>query len=662
MKTCEDYVSSMSVRHVNTQAGVASLPKYYADAEEIFLDFETSGLNAHVDTPWLLALCKRGSNTVHVIDVFMLSIDSLKETLERCVIVGANLQFDLKWLRRLGIRPRQVFDVITMGRMLTAGISIGYRKNFEPIPTPNDLASLCERYIGFKMEKGVRLEFIMHHQLVDVYRKRGCSPPWRDDQVRYAGIDVYVLADIMDSIQLEIDQKYLRKIAKIENRLVPVVADMEYEGVLVDAKMWMEIVEHAKVQMQDLYGKVCEYFKDSAAQTSMFPEVSGSKFCMNLESPQVVKAAFAKLGINIEDSKRRTLKLVYHPVAQLLLDYRAQQKQFSTYGEKWIAKINPITGRVHSHFNPLGAESGRFSSNDPNVQNVPDNKYNMYPFEDPQWANEKKLTFDPLLPEYSYRHCFKARPGYKLIIADYSQIELRIAAEISNDEAMLQIIEAGGDLHSRTAATMFNVSLEECGKGSEYRSAGKTLNFAILYGLGDRALAEALGFDVTTSEKVAKASVAKARKIKEKYFDAFPGIHAYVMAAQEDPFTRGYSETILGRRRWYTLPDTDVVPEGTARAIEASLKNQGKNSPIQGTSADMTKMAMVMVADHILFHNVPGYEVNCVHDELVVEVRDDQVEEMAVVVKDLMIQSGKAMLKIVPVDVEVNISDVWDKH
>lgn len=191
MITSADFTKGMTSVWIDTQEKLEALIPFYKDEDELFVDFETSGLDPRLDSTWMFAINKRGESVVHVIDTFMLDMSPLKAILEGSTLVGANIGFDLKFLRTLGIRPRRVFDVIVMGRMLTCGKITGYKKNWDPIPVKNALTDLSDRYLGFHLDKSVRERFITHRQLVDIQRKSGRSPSWSKEEIDYAARDVF---------------------------------------------------------------------------------------------------------------------------------------------------------------------------------------------------------------------------------------------------------------------------------------------------------------------------------------------------------------------------------------------------------------------------------------------------------------------------------------
>jgi hypothetical protein len=247
-----------------------------------------------------------------------------------------------------------------------------------------------------------------------------------------------------------------------------------------------------------------------------------------------------------------------------------------------------------------------------------------------------------------FRKCFVAAPGYRLVTSDYSQAELRILAELSGDPAFVGAFRSGQDLHTLTASQMFGVPVDQVQKPQ--RSAAKAINFGLAYGMGPGGLAPRLG--VTLDE---------AKDLISKYFKAYPGVQRWLDKAGRDAVRTGYSITPLGRKRFYTLPDESLKRnnEDEWRKQIAAIERQGKNSPIQGCNADMTKLALINL--RAALNGWDARTVNTVHDEIVVEVREDQAEEVKHIVEHAMVSAGEAILKDVPIVAEAAVADYWSK-
>jgi DNA polymerase-1 len=297
-----------------------------------------------------------------------------------------------------------------------------------------------------------------------------------------------------------------------------------------------------------------------------------------------------------------------------LLEYRTVQKALTSYGQNMIDLINPTTGRLHADFRQIGAPTGRFSCTNPNIQQVPH--------------------------AVEYRRCFSGYPaGRKLIIADYSQIELRILAEFSGDQGFIKAFNSGADLHRVTAAEVFNTPLDEVTK--EQRDFAKRLNFGVVYGIG------AQRFSIMTG-----LSVGEAENVLRKYFGTYRQLDTYLHEAANRAVRERQARTASGRLVRFRYDEQD-------RQQISMTKRNGKNTPIQGTSADILKRALRLLNDEL--RGTSAQIVNIIHDEIVVEADADQAEEIAEKVERTMRVAGEEYVKTVPVKVETEIADEWVK-
>jgi len=305
-----------------------------------------------------------------------------------------------------------------------------------------------------------------------------------------------------------------------------------------------------------------------------------------------------------------------HPIVDKLLDYRQLAKLKSTYVDALPKLVNPRTGRVHTSFNQTVATTGRLSSSDPNLQNIP-------------------IRTDI---GRSIRRAFVAGdPSSVILSADYSQIELRVMAHISGDEGLIEAFLNREDIHATTTARVFGVALSEVSK--DMRRKAKEVNFGIMYGIGAFGLAGRL-----------EISQAEARDIIDRYFARFPKVKQYIEATKASARELGYVSTLLGRRRY--IPDI----RSTNQAVRANAERQAINMPIQGTSADMIKRAMVDIDRTIRERSLSSRMVLQVHDELVFEVPKREEENMRVLVEERM---KGAMPLAVPVEVEIGAGGNW---
>ena len=387
---------------------------------------------------------------------------------------------------------------------------------------------------------------------------------------------------------------------------------MEWEGIRVDK----EFLNAYSVEL----GKELDIIEEKIT------ELAGEKF--NLDSPkQLGVILFEKLKITTEMKKTKTGQystgedvlqryLHNHEIVPLILDYRELRKLKSTYIDTLPNMINSITGRVHTNFMQAVAATGRLSSNQPNLQNIPI-----------RTSRGKEI-----------RKAFVARDeNHVLVSADYSQVELRIIAALSGDKNMIEAFQQGEDIHKATASKVFNVPLDEVTK--DMRSKAKAVNFGIIYGQGPFGLAQQLGISRT-----------EAKNIIEAYYTQFAALKTYQHQAVEDCRSRGFVETVLGRRRF--LPDIN-----SSNAISRSFAERNAvNAPIQGSAADVIKVAMVKIQSALKNANLKTRMVLQVHDELLFDTPKEEIEQVFALVKHEMENAVKLE---VPLDVEIQAGNNW---
>ncbi|MBB1615777.1 DNA polymerase I [Pseudomonas sp. UMC65] len=399
----------------------------------------------------------------------------------------------------------------------------------------------------------------------------------------------------------------------IEMPLVPVLARIERQGALVDDKL-------LGVQSIELGDKMV------ALEREAF-EIAGEEF--NLGSPkQLGSILYDKLGLPVlkktakgqpSTAEEVLAKLAEddYPLPRVLMQYRSMSKLKSTYTDRLPEQINPRTGRIHTSYHQAVASTGRLSSSDPNLQNIP-----------VRTAEGRRI-----------RQAFIAPPGYKLLAADYSQIELRIMAHLSRDEGLLNAFRNNLDVHTATAAEVFKVELKDV--TSDQRRSAKAINFGLIYGMG----AQKLGKDIGVDTKQAKAYI-------DTYFARYPGVREYMERTRAQAADQGYVETIFGRRLY--LPEINSnKPQERAGAERTAI-----NAPMQGTAADIIKKAMVAVDNWLESSGLDARVILQVHDELVLEVREDLVDQVREEIRGHM--SGAATLDV-PLLVEVGVGNNWDE-
>ncbi|MCJ7629236.1 MAG: DNA polymerase I, partial [Longimicrobiales bacterium] len=397
---------------------------------------------------------------------------------------------------------------------------------------------------------------------------------------------------------------------EVEMPLVPVLARMEMNGIRIDVPFFRAMNEKLETDLKSLREEIVK--------------MAGEEFNLN-STPQLREILFEKLGLpslkrtktgpSTDASVLEELAAMGHALPTQLLAYRQLEKLRNTYVDALPRLVNPQTGRIHTSFNQTVAATGRLSSSDPNLQNIP---------------IRTELGRE-------IRKGFVAEDGHHFFGADYSQIELRILAHFSGDEAFVRAFREGIDVHKQTAAVIFEVPLDEV--TSEMRSRAKTINFATLYGQGDFSLARQLG-----------VSREEARGFIEEYFRRFSGVRAFLDLQVDLAREQGYVETLRGRRRY--------IPEMTAKNwnIRQFGERVAQNTPIQGSAADLIKIAMIRI-QKLLERRFPSSRLLLqVHDELLLEVPVEEVEEVGKMVVEEM---EGAMKLNVPLAVDCGVGASW---
>jgi DNA polymerase I len=398
---------------------------------------------------------------------------------------------------------------------------------------------------------------------------------------------------------------------QVEVPLVDVLTDMETAGVRIDTPY-----------LKQLSGEFAKVLETTEAEIhSMAGEV------FNINSPkQLGEILFNKLGLKpVKKTKTGQSTAIdvleelaqHHDLPRKILDYRSIFKLKSTYADALILLVNPKTGRIHTSYNQAVAATGRLSSSDPNLQNIP--------IRTPEGRKIRKA--------------FVPEPGYKLIAADYSQIELRVMAHVSGDERLREAFEAGEDIHAITAANVIGCKLSEV--TPDMRRKAKAINFGIMYGMGPFKLAGQIN-----------VGLKMAKQYLQDYYQTYSGVKRYMESIPEQAALDGFVTTILGRRR--------PVPElnSSNKVIQQAARRVAINTTIQGSAADIIKLAMIRVHETLKRTGLPARMIMQVHDELVLEAREDVVSEVA----DLLKHEMETVYPLaVPVLVDLGVGDNWDE-
>ncbi|MBN2600838.1 MAG: DNA polymerase I [Candidatus Marinimicrobia bacterium] len=518
-------------------------------------------------------------------------LEMLKPVLENPSIpkCGQNLKYDMLILRRYGIELKNVeFDTMIAAFLI------------QPDSRSYKLDKLSQQYLNYTMQP-----------IEDLIGKGKTQISM--DEVSIEKVTFYAVEDADVALQLvpilheKLKEDQTLEIFKtIEMPLIPVLMQMEQNGVYLDTDFLKIMSKDLSKQIEKLTDQI--YFEADVKFNINSPKQLGEILFDQLQLSTGRKRSTA---VNILEKLRDE-----HPLPGLVLDYRTLTKLQNTYVDAIPQLVNPETKRVHGSFNQTVASTGRLSSSDPNFQNIPIRT---------DIGREIRKAFVP------------QKPGWKILSADYSQIELRIMAHLSKDPELIRAFNDGVDIHTRTAALVYGV--DENAVLPEMRRVAKVVNFGIMYGAGPFRMSEEL-----------KISLNEARKIIDNYFNTYPGINNYIINTLNDARENNYVKTLSGRLRYVH----DI--NSSNRNIREATERAAINMPIQGTAADMIKIAMIRIHNRLIQEKLQSMMILQIHDELLFEVAEKESEVLKSIVVSEM---EKALPLDIPVKVDVGIGNSW---
>lgn len=503
--------------------------------------------------------------------------------------IAHNAKFDTKWVRHhLGTEVGGVYDTYLASILISAGE--GERRH--------GLADVVQYFLGRTLDKSEQVSDWGADEL-------------SHSQVEYAAKDAAIMPEVREKLEERISADGLTEVLRLENECVMPIAEMELNGFYLDRQRWQEQLDRVRVLQKKAGDELQDMLAAGVAQASLFGRTE-----INLDSQAQVTDALLNLGVPMPNSTRawelQPLAEQY-PVVAKLLEYRGVAKAAQSFGENILEFIEPKTGRIHADFRQIGAPTGRFSCSSPNLQQIPH--------------------------EAEYRRCFRAPDGRKLVIADYSQIELRILADFSEDKQFIEAFESGRDFHSATAAQVFGIDAADV--TPDQRSFAKRLNFGVVYGIGASRFASMTGLTQTEAENTLR-----------KYFATYPRMDEWLRSQAKNIITERQTRTKSGRLAKFNFDENDRSSVGAAQRF-------AKNMPIQGTSADILKRALRFLHDDL--RGTSGKLVNIVHDEIIVECDTTEAEMIVEKLGSAMQRAGREYVKRVPVKVDAHIADDWTK-
>ena len=588
---------------LDTPQAAAEVVARLVKAPLVAFDTETSGLDYHTDHIVGVGL----SATPHEAYYVPMSVDNRAEMLEalRPLLendgvekVGQNIKFDLLMLRREGVEVRgKLWDTMIMHYLIDPESRHG-------------MNHLAQTLLGYQP---IEIESLIG---------RGASQLTMDrvsvDQVApYCSEDADITLQLYHTLLSKLREAGAEELYNtIEEPLIRTLADMEWEGVKVDTALLADYGRELGVQLATLEGEI----RDLAGMPGL--NVNSSR--------QLGVALFEVLKIDAKPKRTKTKQYSTeeeylqflsdrHPIVPKILEYRGIKKLLSTYVEALPELVNPATGRIHTSYNQAVTATGRLSSTNPNLQNIP--------------------VRDELGKRI--REAFVATDDdHILLAADYSQVELRLMAHMSGDEAMIEAFRSGEDIHRDTASRLFHVAPSEV--TSDQRRKAKTANFGIIYGISAFGLRQRMGND--------SMSMAEAKAIIEGYFSSYPGVKAYIDNTITEAKNNGFVQTIFGRKRY--LPD---INSGNANVRSLAERN-AINAPLQGSAADIIKIAMAEVARRFRSEGLRSKMILQVHDELIIDTLKSEQAQVTNILREAM--EGAAKLNV-PLIVDIGEGDNW---
>ncbi len=595
-----------NIREINQENEIAEIIKSIKEKKEIIYHLELEKINENriIDKKIKsISIYNNESNeATYIYNIeekkFIENFKTIFED-ENIKKIGYDLGIDYVILKELGIEPQNIFFDAKIAEYDLNPTSKGTLQEISIKYLDIDINEYLEAKTGKKDEENKQIN------LFDTVKEK------TEDKNKYEEtIIVYVIGKLLEIMIKKLEEtESLSLFTEIEMPLVPILGSMQYEGMYVDKGALKDFGEELKQQISTL--------------TDEIYELAGEEFNINSHQ-QLGNILFEKLNL---PSKKKT-KSGYstdvdvlekirneHPIVEKVLEYRTLTKLNSTYVEGLLQYINPITEKIHSYFHQTITATGRISSTEPNLQNIPTR------------AELGK----------NIRKAFKPKDGNIYIDADYSQIELRVLAHISQDENMLAAFKNGEDIHKQAASKVLNIPIEEVTK--EQRSSAKAVNFGIVYGISDFGLANQLG----VSNKQAKEYITQ-------YLEKYSGIKHFMDDIVESAKNKGYVETLFHRRRY--------VPELKSNnyMVRQFGSRVAMNTPIQGTAADIMKLAMKNVYKELKKSKLDAKLILQIHDELLIEVKMEDKEKAKEILKKSMVEAAKLSI---PLEVEVSEGTNW---
>ncbi len=630
-----DQVPSLSdrpptdVHIVRTEEELAALKKKLEGAEQISFDVETTSLDKM--SAELVGICLsveppeafyvpvghmagEGQNESGQMSLFggevklaegQLPLEMIIEALRPALTdpdipkIAHNAKYDYMILARYGLEV----EPITMDTMIAEWLT-------DPSSKFMGLKGLASHRLGVQMTEIT--------DLIGTGRNQKTMAELPIEEVApYGAADADMTLRLVKPLREEIERKGLERVLEIEMPLLAVLSSMEQEGVAIDRDFFAQMSEELAERLEGLEKQIYEIAGHpfNINSTQQLSDVLFGELKLPHRGLRKTKSGSYSTAADVLEALRESDET---GIIDLILEYRELGKLKSTYVDALPGMVNEETGRIHSSFNQTGTVTGRIASNSPNLQNIP-----------VRTEVGQKI-----------RKGFISRPGWLFLAADYSQVELRILAHISQDEALLEAFRKDQDVHRATAAAVYGISLDEV--TFQQRQFAKNVNFGLIYGMGPYRLARESGL-----------TLAEAENYIEEYFERFPGIESYLQETKQQAREKGYVETLFGRRRYFPIFQ---ARNRANRQMVARAEREAINHPIQGTAADIIKIAMIRLHRQLREKGYRARMILQIHDELLLEVPEEELDE----VRELVVSTMSNAFKLdVPLKVEVSTGKNW---
>ncbi|GIX42338.1 MAG: DNA polymerase I [Leptospiraceae bacterium] len=594
-------------RFIATEDDLKQCIEEISKYKEIVIDTETSSLNVFDAKLVGISLCGKEHQAyyISVIEEDSLfankgiPLEKVKKYLEtinkeQYRFIGQNLKFDYKILYKKGIKLKHLYFDTMIASYL---LNPGIRQH--------NLDDIAMEYLGY--------ETIKYKEIAGEGKKQKTFDQIDPEKIYiYSCEDADITYQVYKILKDKLVEKDLLKVHdKIECPLIEVLATMEFNGVKIDTKYFQQLSNDYELKINELTKKIYE-------EAGVEFNINSTKELQHIlfEKMQLPIQKKTKTGYSTDQSVLESLKN-FHPIIEYLLQYRKLTKLKNTYIDVLPNLIEPSTGRIHTNYSQTITSTGRLASSNPNLQNIP--------------VKEEEGR--------AIRKGFIAEKGYKIVSLDYSQIELRILAHYSNDKNLIQAFINNEDIHTQTAISLFGLPKDKI--TPDMRSKAKILNFSIIYGVTPYGLSQNLGIEPK-----------EAKEYIDKFMENYPGVKNYIVSIIKFAEQNYYVETLLGRKRY--IPDINSSNRRTKEAAERIAIN----TPIQGTSADIIKIAMIEIHKQLEKNKMQSKMILQVHDELVFEAKNEEIDELISLAKEKMENAVKLN---VPLKVDIGIGDNWEE-